>query len=147
MKGNLWIVAVLVVTLGVAAVAIPGVLSGMSETVHVTQEEQTLDSNGTQLDEAGASFELYQNETVVETENGTELTRGEEYTLDYNTGILAANQSDYDGTEVLVNYTYNQPQDDRTGEIAALLGVFNPVLPFLVVVGVLATLLAMVTRG
>lgn len=142
MKGNLWILSILVVALTVAAVAIPAAVTSNAEPVHA-EENQTLDKNGTQLDQASDAVVIYENETV--TVGNETLTRGEEYTLDYESGILAANSSEYNGTDVLVDYTVSQPADGRTGEIAALLGLLNPIWPLLVVAAAFATLLGLIS--
>jgi len=141
MKGNIWTVAILVIVLGVATVGIAGLISSASSGVSVTAENVTLDPNGTQLAEASDAVQLYQNETIT-IENGTNRTtldRGTDYLIDYDTGVLEPNRSQYNGSDVLVNYTVSQPDSERTTQIAALLSLLNGIWPILIVLAILAT--------
>ena len=145
MKGNLWIVAVLIVVLTVGAVALPGLLSEVGTTATVTDETQVLTVGGTQLDEAGGVTTVLDNETLVDSETGETLERGENYTLDRGDGILAANDTQDADREVDVTYSVKTPEDERTDEIGSILALLNPVWGLLVVLAALATLWGLVT--
>jgi len=141
MKGNFWIVSILVIVLTVATLGVAGLLSSASSSEHVTDENVTLNANGTQLAEASDAVGVFQNETVtVQNDTGrTTLSRGTDYTIDYQTGVVASNGSQYTGSDVLVNYSVSQPENARTLRIASLLSLLNAIWPVLIVLAILAT--------
>lgn len=147
MKGNIWTVAILVIVLGVATVGIGGLISSVSSGVSVTGENVTLDANGTQLAEAGDAVQFYQNETVtIENQSGRyELDRGADYVIDYDLGVLEPNRTQYNGSDVLVNYTVSAPDNGRTQRIASLLSIANSIWPLLIVLAILATTWSLVS--
>jgi len=144
MKGSFWIIAVLVVSLTVGALAIPAAVANSADTVTVENEPQTLDENGTQLAEASdeSTVVIYDNETV--TVGNDTLVSGEDYQFNNKTGIITPTNSTVTGDEALVNYSVAQT-DGRTGAVASLLGLFGPIWPLLVVAAVFATLWGMIT--
>jgi len=147
MKGNIWIVSVLVVVLGVATLGVTGLVSSASSPEHVTDETVTLADNGTQLAEASDAVQFFENETVaIENQSGRyELDRGTDYTIDYTDGELASNRSTYNGTDALVNYSVSQPDDGRTLRIASLLSIANSIWPVLILLAILATTWSLVS--
>jgi len=147
MKGNIWLLSVLVIVMLVGSLAVAGLVSSVSSPEQVTGENITLDRNGTQLAEASDAVQLYQNETVT-VENGTNrttLTRGTDYVIDYDLGVLESNRTQYNGSDVLVNYTVSQPDNGRTQRIASLLSLLNPIWPVLVLLAILGTTWSLVS--
>jgi hypothetical protein len=147
MKGNIWLLSVLVIVLLVGSLGVAGLVSSVSSPEQVTGENITLDGNGTQLAEASGAVQLYQNETVT-VENGTNrttLTRGTDYVIDYDLGVLESNRTQYNGSDVLVNYTVSQPDNARTQRIASLLSLLNPIWPVLVLLAILGTTWSLVS--
>lgn len=132
MQGNLWTVAILVVVVGVAAVAIPATLSEQTETRSVTNETATLQQNETTfLDHKQNMSVIYQNETVRD--GTTLLDRGEDYLIDYDEAAIYANSTQFNGTQVEINYSYGAIENDRTNRIATLITPFNAVLGLLAI--------------
>jgi hypothetical protein len=147
MKGNIWLMSVLIIVLVVGSLAVAGLVSSASSPEHITDENLTLDSNGTPLAEVDGAAQLYQNETITvgNDSSRTELDRGTDYTIDYDSGMVESNSSQYNGSDVLVNYSISQPDNDRTVRIASLLSLLNAIWPVLILLAILATTWSLVS--
>lgn len=132
MKGSIWIVAVVGVTLAVAFLAIPSAVENTASSTAVDNETHTLTvTSEIQLDGADEWYSMYENETVVDKQNGTVYDRGDDYLIDYENGTLRATQNGTAGGDtVLVNYSY-RTLDEQTEGIVGLLSLTEPVMPLL----------------
>lgn len=138
MNGNMWIVTILVVVLGVAAVAIPAQLDESAETRQVTNEPHTLDVNGSVLGNAEEMVVFYDNETVTSPDGNTTYQRGDDYYIN-DTSIVGTSSTA--GTDVVINYSY-RAAGSTNQQFMSLFGIFSPVLPWLIILAVFGTLMA-----
>jgi hypothetical protein len=132
MKGSIWIVAVVGVTLAVGFLAIPAAVENTASSAAVENETHTLTvTSEIQLDGADEWYSMRENETVVDKQNGTVYDRGDDYLIDYENGTLRATQNGTAGGDtVLVNYSY-RTLDEQTEGIVGLLSLTEPVMPLL----------------
>lgn len=144
MKGNIWIVAILIVVLAVGSIAIPATITDETTTERVTGEEQTLDrENASYLNNSDEMAVLYDNVTVRSQDFNISYQEGEDYRVDYSQAQIYANSTTLDDQTVRVNYSYDKYNDDRTQQIAGLFNLFDPIFGLVAVLSIFATLWAM----
>jgi len=145
MNGNLWTVAVLVVVLVVGALAISGSATEQAAFQQTVNETQTLSQNeSVTLENGSDAVVFYENETV---RDGTEtFERGDDYLIDYETGQITANDSRLHNRTVDINYSTERVTDEQTSNLIGTIDLLDPVLGWLVILAMLATLVGYVAR-
>lgn len=143
MRGTIFGVFVLVVLGGVAFGATGLAYDDAAEIRSVENESHVLDAQDpVTLEAADEWTSMYHNETVRNATSGEVLTRGVNYTVDYEAGELLAEDASTDGEEVLVTYWYDRHDPTTSSVHRALDSTLGQVLGFLVLaasVGVLAS--------
>lgn len=144
MRSGIWIVVALVVLTGVAyAAGSSGTVDEHSENRSVVNESLTLDnSTASTLEAADDWLSMYENETVTGP-NGSVLDRGTDYSINYSTGDLFAENASYDGATVEVDYAYRVAADATTSAARkSLATVYAPLLGLLTLAAAAGTVVS-----
>lgn len=132
------------VMISVGFLAIAGATNETADT-RLENETHTLStSQNVTLDKASEWYRMVENETVVDADNGTEYTRGDDYTIDYENGTLEPVVGSLaNGEDVYVTY-YWQHLDDRTATIVAVLSWGEAVAPLLFLLVCMGAMFALI---
>ncbi len=148
MRGSLWIIAVLVCMFAVSGIAVSETINDETGTETVVEENHTLPNNQSQAVTLNKADDWHQfvngSETVQNASSGDTLSENK-YNLNETTGELSANDTSVAGEEVLVDYQY-ESRDDTTALIASVLGLLSPLMPWLIIIAILATLVSFAGR-